>query len=130
MLARVHPRDEAGLTTTQVAVLFPALLLWIMLIVQYGLWVHAKQVATAAAAEGVDAAQVLDATSTDGEAAVLDFVTQAGNLDAVAVSVERGGDSVLVQVRGNAPMLVPGFSWAVTARAEGPVERFVPETER
>ena len=32
------------MTTSQVAIVFPALLFWIMLIVQYGLWYHAKQV--------------------------------------------------------------------------------------
>lgn len=130
MLPRFDARHEAGLTTTQVAVLVPSLLLWIMLIVQYGLWIHAKQVATAAAAEGVDAAQILDAGAIDGEAAARGFLDQAGNLEDVEVSVERSGDAVVVQVRGDAPVLVPGFAWSVTARAEGPVERFIPETER
>ena len=35
-------RDERGMTTIQVAILFPVVLFWIMLIVQYGLWWHAK----------------------------------------------------------------------------------------
>ena len=43
--------QRGGMTTIQVAILFPAVLLWLMLIVQYGLWWHAKQVANAAAAE-------------------------------------------------------------------------------
>jgi hypothetical protein len=51
-------RGEAGLTATQLAAVMPALLFWIMLIVQCGLWFHAKQVAAAAAAEAVDVAQV------------------------------------------------------------------------
>ena len=38
------------MTTIQVAILFPAVLIWLALIVQYGLWWHAKQVANAAAA--------------------------------------------------------------------------------
>ena len=42
------------MTTSQVAILFPAVLFWLMLIVQYGLWWHAKQVANEAAAEAVD----------------------------------------------------------------------------
>ena len=33
------------MTTTQVAVRLPALVFWIMLIVQFGLWYHATQVA-------------------------------------------------------------------------------------
>ena len=58
-------RDERGMTTIQVAILFPAVLIWLMLIVQYGLWWHAKQVANAAAAEAVDAAQVSAGTARD-----------------------------------------------------------------
>jgi hypothetical protein len=38
--------------------------------------------------------------------------------------------TVSVEVRGDAPQLDPGFSWSVTARAEAPVERFVPEPDR
>ena len=37
---------------------------------------------------------------------------------------------VTVEVTGRAPRLVPGFSWSVTARSQGPVERFIPENER
>lgn len=55
------------MTAVQVAILFPALLFWLMLIVQYGLWWHAKQVANAAAAEAVAAAQVPEGTEADGQ---------------------------------------------------------------
>ena len=61
-------RDERGMTTIQVAILFPAVLIWLMLIVQYGLWWHAKQAAEVAAEEAVDAAKIATATTADGEA--------------------------------------------------------------
>lgn len=118
------------MTTTQVAVLMPALLFWIMLIVQFGLWYHAKQVADAAAAEAVDAAQAPGATEADGHAAALVVLDAAGNLGAPEVAVERGLESVTATVRGASPRLVPGFSWSVTGHAEAPVERFIPEHER
>lgn len=122
--------DESGTTTTQVAVLFPALLMLVMLTVQYGLWFHAKQVANAAAAEATDAAQTPDGTEAAGEAAARSFLDAAGNLDAVTVSVRRGVTDVVVDVAGRAPNLVPGFAWGVRARAVAPVERFVPEVDR
>lgn len=121
---------QEGMTSTQLAVMFPALLVWIMLIVQYGLWYHAKQVADAAAAEGLDAAQVPDGSIEGGEAATRSFLASAGNLEGVAVDIERGTDEVTVEVRGRAPSLVPGFEWGVAARAVGVVERFIPESER
>lgn len=123
-------RDERGMTAIQVAILFPAVLFWIMLIVQYGLWWHAKQVANAAAAEAVDAAQLPTATARDGENAASSFLDQSGNLQNVTVTVSREPTVVVVEVHGDAPQLVPGFAWSVTARSSAPVERFIPEPER
>ena len=123
-------RDERGMTTIQVAILFPVVLFWIMLIVQYGLWWHAKQVANAAAAEAVDAAQVSSGSARDGEDAAASYLAQSGNLDNVTITVSREPTVVTVEVRGAAPQLVPGFEWSVTARSTAPVERFIPEPER
>jgi len=118
------------MTSSQVAVLFPAVLFWLMLIVQYGLWWHAKQVANAAAAEAVDAAQVVPGTGRDGEAAARSYLDQVGNLDAVTVVVVREPTTVSAEVTGSAPQLVPGFAWSVTARSVGPVEQFRPSSQR
>jgi Flp pilus assembly protein TadG len=123
-------RDERGMTTIQVAILFPVVLFWIMLIVQYGLWWHAKQVANAAAAEAVDAAQVSAGTARDGEDAAASYLAQSGNLDDITITVSREPTTVTVEVHGDAPGLVPGIEWSVTARSSAPVERFIPESER
>ena len=123
-------RGDDGLTSTLLAVVMPALILWMMLIVQYGLWFHAKQVAGAAAAEAVDAAQVPGATAGDGEQAAASFLAQSGNLQGAHVSVRRSTGSVNVEISGQAPQLVPGLRWSVTARAVSPVERFIPQPER
>ena len=123
-------RGEEGLTSTALAVLMPALLFWIMLIVQYGLWFHAKQVAGAAASEAVSAAKVPGGTGYDGERAALDFLSQSGNLDDVTVTVDRADQVVRVEITGAAPRLVPGIRWSVTTRAESPVERYIPEPDR
>lgn len=118
------------MTTTQVAILFPAVLLWLMLIVQYGLWWHAKQVANAAAAAAVDAAQVPQATEADGDRAARQFLEQSGNLSDVMIVVERDAVTVVAEVNGRAPRLVVGFDWSVTARSQAPVERYIPQDER
>jgi len=123
-------RGEAGLTATQLAVMMPALLFWIMLIVQYGLWVHAKQVATAAAAEAVDVAQVPGSTTASAEAAARSFLSQSGNLVHITIDVTPTAEQVTVRVRGQAPQLVPGFSWTVAAVAQAPMERYIPQPAR
>ena len=118
------------MTTSQLAILFPAVLFWLMLIVQFGLWWHAKQVANAAAAEAVDRAQTATGTSRDGEAAAWSFLSSSGNLTHISVTVTRRADTVSAEVTGDAPQLVPGFAWTVTARSYGPTERFVPQPDR
>lgn len=123
-------RSDAGITTVELSVVAPLLIIWIMLVVQGALWWHAKQVADAAVAEAVDVAQLSDNTAADGEAAALDWLAQSGNLTNTSVSVDRSADRVTVTVQGDAPQLVPGWDWGVTAQAEGPVERFIPESER
>jgi Flp pilus assembly protein TadG len=123
-------RGEAGLTATQLAVVMPALLFWIMLIVQYGLWFHAKQVAAAAAAEAVDVAQVPTNSVASAEQAARSFLAQSGNLTHVTVAVTPTADLVSVRVSGEAPRLVPGFSWTVASVAEAPLERYIPQPER
>lgn len=123
-------RGEEGLTTTQLAVLMPALLFWLMLIVQYGLWFHAKQVAGAAAAEAVDVAQIPGNSAAEAEAAARSFLDQSGNLTHVTVEIAPSADVVSVRVRGQAPQLVPGFDWSVASVAQVPMEEFVPQPRR
>ena len=101
-----------------------------MLIVQYGMWFHAKQVADTAAAEALDAAQTPTGSAEDGHSAAQSFLASSGNLDDVTINVDRDLEQVQVVITGAAPQLVPGFSWNVTARAQAPVERFIPEPER
>jgi len=126
--AQAGPED--GLTSTELAVLMPAVLLLIMLPVQYGLWYHAKQVADAAAEQGVEAAALPGTSEDDGEVAARDFLARAGNLSNLVVRVSRGTETVVVEVWGDAPRLVPFATWSVASRAESPLERFVPEPLR
>jgi Flp pilus assembly protein TadG len=123
-------KGDSGVTTSQVAILFPVVLFWLMLIVQYGLWWHAKQVANAAAVAAVDTAQLPTGSESAGDRAARTFLGQSGNLHDIEITVDRTPAMVTVEVTGRAPQLVPGFSWSVTARSQGPVERFIPEPER
>jgi Flp pilus assembly protein TadG len=126
----VSRRADNGVSTVELAVLMPVLLFWMMLIVQFGLWAHAKQVATAAADAAADTTKLPDGTEHAGEAEAEAVLATAGNLSAPIVHVDRTFDTVTVDIRGDAPRLVPGFAWAVTAHASAPVERFVAEGAR
>lgn len=108
----------------------PVLILLVMLPVQVGLWWHAKHAAEVAAEEAVNAAQVATATPGDGEAGAAAILSQAGNLRNVTVTVNRSVDTVTVDVRGDLGFSVFPGGWGVHARAQAPIERFIPETER
>jgi hypothetical protein len=123
-------RREAGLTSTEVAVLMPVVIALVLVPFQIGLWWHASQIADAAAREAVDAAQVEDGLEADGVAAARRFLAAAGNLTEPEVTVTRSTATVTVEVTGRAPKLLPGFDWQVTATAVGSLERFIPEPDR
>jgi Flp pilus assembly protein TadG len=123
-------RGEAGLTSTEVAVLMPVVIALVLVPFQIGLWWHASQVASAAAREAVDVAQVEGATEADGVAAAHWFLDAAGNLTEPDVTVTQNTDTVTVEVTGRAPRLLPGFDWQVSATAVGSIERFIPEPDR
>ena len=126
----LQPRTEAGLTSTELAVLMPVVITLVLVPFQVGLWWHAKQVADGAARQAVDAAQVEDGTETDGVDAAVRFLTVAGNITDPQVTVTRTTDTVTAEVTGRAPRLIPGLDWQVTSQAVGPVERFIPEPDR
>ncbi len=123
-------KNEAGLTSTELAVLMPVLIALVLVPFQMALWWHARQVADAAAREAIDAAQVFTASEADGQEAAEWFLDTAGNLQEPQVTVTRTVDTVTVTITGRAPRLIPGFDWQVTAQAVAPVERFIPEPDR
>lgn len=123
-------RGEAGIVATQLAVLMPALLVLVMLAVQFALWAHATQLAGAAADAAASAAALPEATDDDGRSAAAGLLAQAGNLGHVDIQVHRDLRSVTATVTGVAPNVVPGFRWSVNARAAAPIEMFIQEVDR
>jgi hypothetical protein len=118
---------DAGASSTELVIAFPAVLLVIVLAFQFALHLHAAQIAEAGAQEAVEAAQAELADAADGEAAALALLRHLGALRSTRVSVDRGPTRVTARVTGHAQRLLPGFAMDVDATAEGPIERFVPE---
>jgi Flp pilus assembly protein TadG len=117
---------ERGDAVTETVLLVPALLLLVMLVIQFGLWYHAQHVVQAAAQEGARAARVQGATADDGLARAARFlaVTGSGGVQAPAVQAERSGEFAIVRVEGRAPAVVPGLRLGVRSLATSPVEEF------
>jgi Flp pilus assembly protein TadG len=104
---------------------FPAVLLLITAAVQAGLFFHARQLAQAAAQEGLRAARQYQASTAAGYQAATGLLERtAGDLlTARTVTVDRSTTTATVEVDGTAVSLLPGLSFHVSATARGPVER-------
>lgn len=120
-------REDDGATATELVVAFPAVLGLILLAFQFGLVLHAAQIAEAGAQEAIEATQGERGAVADGEEAAQALLSGLGGLRTPRVAVTRSAVRVTARVSGDAHRLIPGVPVAVTATAEGPVERFVPD---
>ncbi|GEA89065.1 TadE/TadG family type IV pilus assembly protein [Cellulomonas cellasea] len=112
----------------ELALLFPALLLVVTSLVQYGLWFHARSLALAAAQHGVSVARSYDADHSTAPAAARAFVDAHGADTLVNVAttpMSAGPGEVGVEVTGRAISILPGIPGPpVRQAAEAPIERF------
>lgn len=124
---RRRAQGEAGVATLTITLLMPAVLFLFMSVAQFVIYYHASHLATAAAQEGVRAAQAADATASDGQIQAEDFLAQAGPALVLSPTViaTRDPTSARVEVQAHAPQLIPGIQLGIHAVATGPVEVFV-----
>ena len=112
--------------------LAPLVVLLTLGTVQVGLWMHERQLVTAAAQEAAHAAAAADLTA--GEASTLGEEAAdrlLGDSDAVAmqsVTVVRGADAARATVTAVGLSMIPGVDLRVTGAASSSVERFVGST--
>src|SRR5665647_385339 len=110
---RHRPQGDDGSMSVEIAILFPALLLIVTAIVQYGLWFHARSVALAAAQEGVTAAATYQAAPGSGADRARTFL-DAHAADALSdIEIEQSAPAagqVAVKVTGRAISLLPGVT--------------------
>ena len=121
-------RERGAASLAEVVLVAPALLIALMLIVQFGLYFHARNIAEQAAQEGSAAARQFDGTEKSGHTQATQFLSAVGTktLQDRAVTVDRSLQSATVTVTGTVISLVPGLKLHVKETATGPVERFVP----
>lgn len=119
------PRDR-GAGTLELVVVFPVVLVLIIAIIQAALFFHARNVALAAAQEGVRAATSYGAAPSRAVRAAQDFLDGAGQgaLQSRRITRSISGQSVTLTVAGQAPAVLPGIRWGVAQTASGPIERF------
>lgn len=117
---------ERGSATLETALVYPAVLLLVLLTMNTALWFHARNLAMAAAQEGLRAGRSHGSSSSAGQATAEHFIRQAGGsfLTRPEVTVTRDADTLEVSVSGQAISLVPLLPLAVTQVARAPVEKW------
>lgn len=104
--------------------LTPVVVVLMFLAFQAAMWNHAatevrvvaRQTAMMVARDGMPAGQA----AGTGQAAL------GGMLSDASVSVQRGASDVVVVIRGTAPGILKGTSWAIVVRVAVPAEGWVP----
>lgn len=121
-----RPRAEHGYSPVEAVVTFPALLLIVLTVVQFALLWHARNVAQAAAQDGLQTARSYEGTAEQGRQDASDYLAQVAPrlLQAPDVQVTRGPAQVDVLVTGRVLSILP-LGLIVTEHVTGPVERFV-----
>ncbi len=128
--ARVLFRAEHGLASTEVAVLFPLIIVMALFPFQVALYWHAKQTADLAAETALDVGQVEGASPVDARQIGLEVLSATGQVEQAQVEVTIIGDTVIATVSARPRYRVIPGPWSVTAQAQGRVERFVGVAER
>ena len=110
--------------------LFPAVLLILFGVIQGALYFHGRNVAMAAAEQGVRAARADGQTDRAGTAAdrARQFLADTGELDnltGLSITPSIGADTVRVTVSARTVSLLPGVPGPqVSQTASGAIERF------
>ncbi|WP_329522170.1 pilus assembly protein [Spirillospora sp. NBC_01491] len=121
LAALLHGED--GSATVSIAIVFPAAGVLFLALAQAVMVSVARDVALAAAEEGLRTARGHEGTPAQGHAAAADFARHEPVLQSPSVSVS-GTTTVSVRVSGRAPSVLPGVHIAVSQAAHGPRERF------
>lgn len=121
-------RSDAGSATLEIAIVGPVLLLLTFTIVQAALWFYARNLALAAAQEGVSAGRGYGASASTGITKARSFLDRAAKDSLQSINVSSSGSTttrIRIEVRGRALSVLPGVpGMPVSQFAQGPVERF------
>jgi len=130
-LPRPHPRrGDDGVATLELTVLFPVVLLILFGVIQGALYFHGRNVAMAAAEQGVRAARADGQTNRTGTAAgqARQFLADTGELDnltELSVTPDVDAETVRVTVSARTVSLLPGMPGPrISQTASGDIERF------
>lgn len=120
-------RRDAGSATVTAVIVFPAVGVLFLGLVQAVMVSVARDVALSAAEEGLRVARARHGTAAAGRSAASSFAGAEPVLRSPSVSVS-GATTLTVRVTGSAPSILPGVNIKISRTARGARERFtIPE---
>jgi len=116
---------------TPLVVVTPILVFMVMLVIQMGMYYHARSVMSAAAQDAARAMQHEGGTSADAYSAANQLLAGSSSLlQNELVVVIDGGTTVTVTITADMKSVVPFFDADLSVEASGPKERFRSESGR
>jgi len=125
---RTWLRGQDGAVSVELVLAVPALMLLLLLVVQFAVWAHATQVADTAAAQALATARTDGGSADAGQDRAAQVLRLLGNRVLIDPQIRVTGDTTQasVEIRGTALTVVPFLPMPVRARAAGSVEVFTP----
>lgn len=118
--------DGDGFSTLEAVIVIPVLVIVTMLAVQFAMLYHGRNVASAAARDGLRVARAYQATGPQGAADCTQYldVVAGKMLSEPTCTATRTATTVTVTVHATVMSVVPFGSYHVDETATGPVEAF------
>ncbi|MFF9897726.1 TadE/TadG family type IV pilus assembly protein [Streptomyces longispororuber] len=128
MRQRGRRYGEEGTATTEMVIVMPLLLTFVLLLAQAALYIHATHIAQTTASHALAATRAEGGSTAAGRREADRVLEQLGRgpLRGIRVSVARDDEHAEVRVRGTASSVLPFLRLPVRAHAAGPVEDFRP----
>ena len=125
--SRVRAGYDDGYSILEAAIVLPVVFGLLMLVVQWAIVWHARNVAEAAAQEGLRTTEAYTSTADDGRADTLHFLAQVAPhaLPDPQVTVTRDATTATVRVHAPVMTLIPFGHFTVDETVSGPVETYV-----
>ena len=123
---RERRERDHGFSALEAVLVIPTVVIMTMLVVQYVLLWHARNIAQAAAQNGLRTARGYHATAAQGQASAAEYLREVAGpmLTHTSIATRRGPTTVVVTVHATVTSVLPFGSFAVTGTAAGPVEKF------
>ena len=129
-MRRRQAGDEDGFTSVELAIVAPAVLLLVFACVHVALLFHASNVANDMASAALRVGQQETATGADAQARAMELFAVEGAVRSPVVTVTRTATRITITVRVNSERVLPGLPYTLTRTVAGPVDRFIPESDR